>query len=159
MMGYFPFQNFDDSLLYDLESEEELDEPLNVLNPSCYDIYSDMVDNIYEFIHVGRCKWDVFGYDVDPIYDTENHFQVFPLQLSQQVTLNFDEWKQGDGMIINTLQTPRVDLVPCYPDDFWSYRHAQILIGVRTLFSQRWILVIMFSNYLRLLYLVVSLKV
>jgi hypothetical protein len=119
--SYFPFENIDDSLLYDLESEEELDEPLNVLNPSCYDTYSDMVDNIDEFIHVGRSKWDVVGYDVDPIYDIENHFQVLPLQLSQQVTLNFDQWQQGDDIIIDTFQTPRVDLVPYSPDDFWSY--------------------------------------
>jgi hypothetical protein len=121
MVSYFPFQNFDDSLLYDLESEEELDEPLNVLNPSCYDTDSDMVDNIDEFIHVGRHKWDVVGYDMDPIYDIENHFQVFPLQLSQQVTLNFDQWKQGDDIITDTFQTPRVDLVPYSPDDFRSY--------------------------------------
>jgi hypothetical protein len=66
-MSYFPFQNFDDSLLYDLEREEELDEPLNALNPSCYDTNSDMVNNIDEFIHVGRHKWDVVGYDMDPI--------------------------------------------------------------------------------------------
>jgi hypothetical protein len=60
-MSYFPFQNFDDSLLYDLESEEELDEPLNVLNPSCYDTNSDMVDNIDKFIHVVGHKWDIVG--------------------------------------------------------------------------------------------------
>jgi hypothetical protein len=90
MVSYFPFQNFDDSLLYDLENEEELDEPLNVLNPSCYDTDSDMADNIDEFIHVGRSKWDAVGYDMDPIYNIENHFQVLPLQLSQWVALNFD---------------------------------------------------------------------
>jgi hypothetical protein len=59
-----------------------MDEPLNVLNPSCYDTNSDIVD-IYDFIHVGRCKWDVVGYDMDPIYDIENHFQVLPSQLSR----------------------------------------------------------------------------
>jgi hypothetical protein len=31
-------------------------EPLDALNPSCYDKGDDMVDNIDEFIHVGRCK-------------------------------------------------------------------------------------------------------
>jgi hypothetical protein len=113
-VSYFPFQNFDDSLVYDLESEKELDEPLNVLNPSCYDTDSDMVDNIDEFIHVGRRKWDVVGYDMDPIYDVENNFQVLPLQLSQQVALNFNQCQQGDDIIIDTFQTPRVDLVP-YP--------------------------------------------
>jgi hypothetical protein len=34
---------------------------------------SDMVDNIDEFIHVGRCKWDVIGSDEDPIYDIEGY--------------------------------------------------------------------------------------
>jgi hypothetical protein len=58
---------------------------------------------------------------MDPIYDIENHFQVLPLQSSQQVTLNFDQWQQGDDIITNTFQTPRVDLVPYSPDDFRSY--------------------------------------
>jgi hypothetical protein len=113
-VSYLPFQNFDDSLLYDLESEEELDEPLNASNPSCYDTNSDMVNNIDEFIHVGGRKWDVVGYDMDPIYDIENHFQVLPLQLSQQVTLDFDQWQQGDDIITDTFQTPKVDLVPYF---------------------------------------------
>jgi hypothetical protein len=78
-VSYLPFQNFDNTLHYDLESEEELDEPLNDLNSSCYDTDSDMVNNIDELIHVGRRKWDVVGYDMDPIYDIENHFKVFPL--------------------------------------------------------------------------------
>jgi hypothetical protein len=77
MVSYPPLLNFDDSLLYYLENEEEMDEPLNVLNPSCYDTYSDIVD-IDEFIHVRRRKWDVFDYNMDPIYDIENHFQEFP---------------------------------------------------------------------------------
>jgi hypothetical protein len=59
--------------------------PQDILNPSCYDTDSDIVD-IDEFIHVGRRKWDVVGYDMDPIYDIENHFQVL-LQLSQQLLL------------------------------------------------------------------------
>jgi hypothetical protein len=32
-----------------------------------------------EFIHVGRRRWDVVGYDLDPIYDTESHLQLLPL--------------------------------------------------------------------------------
>ena len=72
-VSYFPFQDFDDSLFYDLESEEVLEEPLDALNPSCYDKGSDMVDNIDEFIHVGRHKWDVIGSDEDPIYDMEGY--------------------------------------------------------------------------------------
>jgi hypothetical protein len=55
-----------------------MDEPLNVLNPLCYDIDSDIV-NIDEFIHVGRRKWDVVDYGMDPIYDIGKHFQVLLL--------------------------------------------------------------------------------
>jgi hypothetical protein len=56
-----------------LESKEVLEEPLDALNTSCYDKGSDMVDNFDEFIHVGRCKWDVIGSDGDPIYDMEGY--------------------------------------------------------------------------------------
>jgi hypothetical protein len=79
-VSYFPFQIFNDSLSYDVESEEVLD----VLTPSCYDEDDDFVDNIDEFIHVGKRKWDVMGYDGDPIYDIEGHFQKLPLQLSHE---------------------------------------------------------------------------
>jgi hypothetical protein len=40
-----------------------LEEPLDVLNPSCYDKGNDMIDNIDEFIHVGKRKWDVISYN------------------------------------------------------------------------------------------------
>jgi hypothetical protein len=72
-VSYFVFQDFDDALFYDLESEEVLEEPLGTLNPSCYDKGSDMVDNIDESIHVGRRKWDVIGSDENPIYDMEGY--------------------------------------------------------------------------------------
>ena len=36
-VSYFPFQAFDDSLFYDLESEELLEDPLDALNPWCYE--------------------------------------------------------------------------------------------------------------------------
>jgi hypothetical protein len=87
-LSYPPPQDFDDALLYDGGDKEEINESLNASNPACYDTNIDMVDNIDEFIHVGICRWDVVGYDMDPIYDIEIHFQVFPLQLSQQVTLD-----------------------------------------------------------------------
>jgi len=44
---------------------------------------------------------------------------VLPSQLSQHVT--FDQWQQGDDIFTDTFQTPKVDLVPYSPDDFWSY--------------------------------------
>jgi hypothetical protein len=120
-VSYFPFQDFEDALFCDLESEERLEEPLDVLIPSCYDKGNDMVDNIDEFIHVGKRKWDVIGYDGDPIYDIEGHFQMFPLQLSYEVTTNFDIWQQGDDVVADVFQAPKGDLVLCSPDDFRSY--------------------------------------
>jgi hypothetical protein len=39
---YFPFQNFNDSLSYDIERKEVLD----FLTPSCFDKNEDFVDNI-----------------------------------------------------------------------------------------------------------------
>jgi hypothetical protein len=88
MVSCIPFQDFDDALFCDLESEEVLKEPLDALGPSCYDRGNDMANNIDEFIHVGKCKWDVIGYDGDPIYDIQDHFQMLPLQGPYQVTTN-----------------------------------------------------------------------
>jgi hypothetical protein len=115
-VSYSPFQIFNDSLSYDVESEKVL----VVLTPSCYDEDNDFVDNIDEFIHVRQHKWDVIGYDGDPIYDIEGGFQKLPLQLSYEVA-NFDKWKQGDCMITNLFQTPKDDLVLYSPSDFRSY--------------------------------------
>jgi hypothetical protein len=67
MVSCFPFQDFDDALFCDLERKEVLEEPLDALIPSCYNEGNDMVNNIDEFIHVGRRKWDVIGYGGDPI--------------------------------------------------------------------------------------------
>jgi hypothetical protein len=120
-VSYFPFQDFDDALFYDLESEELLEEPLDALNPSCYDKGSDMVDNIDEFIHVGRRKWDVIGSDKDPIYDMEGYLRMFPLQQSYDVPNNFDVWQQDDDIITEVFQAPKDDPVQCSPDDFRSY--------------------------------------
>jgi hypothetical protein len=120
-VSYPPLQNFHDSLLYDLGNEEEMDESLNASKPACYDTDSDIVYNVDEFIHVGRRRWDVVGFDMDPIYDIENHFQVLSSQLSLQVTFDFNQWQQGDDIFTDAPQTPKVDLVPCFPDDFRSY--------------------------------------
>jgi hypothetical protein len=110
---------FDNALLYDEGNEEEENEFSNVSNPACYDTDSDIVDNIDEFIHVGRHSLDVVGYDLDPIYETESHFQVFPLQLSQQIA--FDQWQQGYEIFTCTFQKTKDDLAPCFLDDFQSY--------------------------------------
>jgi len=117
IVSYPPLLNFDDALPCD-EKEEE-DKFSNLSNLACYDTDSDIVDNIDEFIHVGRRRWDIVGYDLDPIYDTESHLQFFPLQLSQQITS--DQWQQGDEVFTCTFQKTKDDLVPYFSDDFQSY--------------------------------------
>jgi hypothetical protein len=107
--------NFDDVLPCD---EEEEDEFSNLADPACYDTNTDIAD-FDEFIHVGRRRWDAFGYDTDPIYDTESHLQLLPLQLSQQIT--YDQWQQGDEVFTCSFQNTKDDLVLCFSDNFQSY--------------------------------------
>jgi hypothetical protein len=92
---------------------------LNSANPACYDTDSDTVDDFDDFIHVGRRRWDIVGYDLDPIYDTENHLQLLPLQLSQQFINN--QWQQGDEVFTCSFQNTKDDLLPYLSDDFQSY--------------------------------------
>jgi hypothetical protein len=117
----FHFQDFENALFCDLESEEVLEDPLDVLIPLCYDKGNNMADNIDEFIHVGKRKWDVIGYDGDHVYDIEGHFQMLHLQLSYEVTTNSNIWQQGDDLATNVFQAPKDNLLLCYPDDFQSY--------------------------------------
>jgi hypothetical protein len=86
------------------EKEEE-DESSIFANPACYDTDTDIVDNIDEFIHVGRRRWDIVGYDLDPIYDTESYLQLLPLQLSQQIPPK--QWKQGDEVFTCSFQNTK----------------------------------------------------
>jgi hypothetical protein len=115
-VSYPPLLVFDDALPCD-EKEEE-DEFSNLANPACYDTDTDIAD-FDEFIHVGRRRWDAFGYDTDPIYDTESHLQLLPLQLSQQFTNN--QWQQGDEVFTCSFQNTKDDLLPYLSDDFQSY--------------------------------------
>jgi hypothetical protein len=108
------FQVLNGSLPYDTKSEKVLD----VLTPPCYDTDTNIAD-FDEFIHVGRRRWDIVGYDIDPIYDTKDHLQLFPLRLSQQIT--YDQWQQGDEVFTCTFQNTKDDLVSYLADDFQSY--------------------------------------
>jgi hypothetical protein len=56
-----PFQVFDsyDSSSCDLESDGFLEEPLDVLDPSFDGKSDDAIENIDDFIYVGRHKWDM----------------------------------------------------------------------------------------------------
>jgi hypothetical protein len=55
-----------------------LEEPLDALDHSCYNKSDDVIENIDEFIHVGRHKWDVtwYGFNGDPIYDIQRFFSI-----------------------------------------------------------------------------------
>jgi hypothetical protein len=114
-VSYPPLLVFNDALPCD---EKEEDEFSNLANPACYDTDTDIAD-FDEFIHVGRRRWNAFGYDTDPIYDTESHLQLLPLQWSQQFTN--DQWQQGDEVFTCSLQNTKDDLVPNFSDDFQSY--------------------------------------
>jgi hypothetical protein len=112
-VSYLPLIKFDDALPCNEKEEED-----ESSNPACYDIDIDIAD-LDEFIHVGRRRWDVIGYDLDPIYDIESHLQLLPLQLSQQIT--YDQWQEGDEVFTCSFQNTKDDLVPCFPNDFQSY--------------------------------------
>jgi hypothetical protein len=109
-----PFQVLNGYLPYDTKSEKVLD----VLTPPCYDTDTDIAD-FDEFIHVGRRRWDVVGYDTDPIYDTKDHLQTLPLQLPQQIP--YDQWQQGDEVFTCSFQNTKDDPVPYLSDEFQSY--------------------------------------
>jgi hypothetical protein len=49
-VSYPPPRDFDDFLLYDEGDKEVVNEVSNLSNPACYDIDTDIVDNIDEFI-------------------------------------------------------------------------------------------------------------
>jgi hypothetical protein len=80
--------------------------------------FQDFDDTLFHDLE-NEGEMEAVGYDMDPIYDIESHFQVFPLELSQQITL--DQWQQGNEFFTHILQTPKDDLVPCFHDDFQSY--------------------------------------
>jgi hypothetical protein len=119
-------------LFYDLESKEVLEEPLDAFNPSCYDKGTNIIDNIDEFIHVGRRKWYVIGSNEDPIYDMEGNFQVLGLQLSYEVNNDPDIWKQGNDIVTNISKGDLVLFPPVvfrsYLEDFdeYSFEHLDL---------------------------------
>jgi hypothetical protein len=123
-----PFQVFDVASFHDSESEEVLEEPLDALDPSCYNKGDDAIENIDDFIHVGRRKWDMncSSFDGDPIYDIEGCFQIknielLPLEQPYVIVNDSDVWQHEDDMITDLFQPPRDDLLQYSHDDFQSY--------------------------------------
>jgi hypothetical protein len=73
-----------DASFHDLESQEVLEEPLDVVSFSSNKEHDDCID---DFIHVGRRRWDVscFYFDGDPLYEDDNgprikNAKLFPLE-------------------------------------------------------------------------------
>jgi hypothetical protein len=54
VVSFTPFQVFDVASFHDLETQEVLEESLDALNPSCYNKGDDVIDNIDDFMHVGK---------------------------------------------------------------------------------------------------------
>jgi hypothetical protein len=116
-ISYPPLHDFDNSLLYDLGNEEDMDEPLNFLNASCYDTDSDIVNIMISYMleDIVSGMWLIMvwtPFNTPTIQTLQTIIsKCLSLQLSQQVTLDFDQWQQGDDTITDTFQTPKVDLV------------------------------------------------
>jgi hypothetical protein len=76
-----PFQVFEfyDASFDDLESEEFLEKPLDLVNFS-FDEEHDghEIENIDDLLHIERHKWDIscFHFDGDPIYDIDDDSRV-----------------------------------------------------------------------------------
>jgi hypothetical protein len=56
VVSYTPFQDFYVAPFHYSESEELLEELLDALDPSCYNKGDDVIENIDDFVHVGRHK-------------------------------------------------------------------------------------------------------
>jgi len=91
---------------------------LDPLDPSCYDKGVDLIDNVYEFTHVGIHEWDVIGHYGDPIYDVEGHFQLWPLQQPYVISIDSDVSQQVDDMVANFLQPRKDELMQHSHNDF-----------------------------------------
>jgi hypothetical protein len=98
-----------------LESKEVSEDPLDILSPSYYDKGDDFVDNIDEFIQIGKHKWVVIGYDGRVI--SKSCLHNYHMRLLLVLTFGNKEmiWLQ---MIS---KHPRGDLALCSHDDFRSY--------------------------------------
>jgi hypothetical protein len=121
-ISYTHFEDFDDAPFYDSKSEQVLEEPLDALDPSCYNESNDVIENIDKFIHIGRRKWDVIYHDRDLFYDIEGHFQLLPPKPPYVIVTNSEAWQCEDDMITDLFQPPRDDFVQHSRDDFQSYR-------------------------------------
>jgi hypothetical protein len=66
---------------------------------------------VEDFIFVGRHRWDVIGHYGDLIYNIDGHFQLFPSQLSYEISTNSNICQQGNDMITDEFQKPKDDLM------------------------------------------------
>jgi hypothetical protein len=127
MVSCIPFQVFDsyDASFNDLESEEFLEKPLDVVNFSSNEKRDDHVE---DFLRVGMHKWDMscFHFDGDPIYGIDDDSRIkneelLPLEHTS-TCINYSYfWQHEEDMITKLFQPPRSDSLQHSHDDFQSY--------------------------------------
>jgi hypothetical protein len=79
---------------------------LDALDPSYHNKGDDVIENIDDFIHVGRHKWDVIcsSLNRDPIYEIKGHIQIKNVELfySEQpyaIAIDLDVCQHEDDII------------------------------------------------------------
>jgi hypothetical protein len=97
-----------------------------------YNKINDVIKNTDEFMHVGRCTWDVICHDGDPIYDIVGNFQLFPLQQLCVIATNSDVLQCEDDKIIDWFQSPKDELLQHSHDKLCSYPGCFIYTLLRT---------------------------
>jgi hypothetical protein len=130
MLSCTPFQVFDfnDTSPYDLESDGFFEEPFGVLDPSFHEMGDDAIENIDDFIYIGRHKWDMSfsSFDGNPIFYVEGHFQrknieLLTLEQPYAYANDTEVCKHEDDMITDLFQPPRDDLLQHSHDGFRSH--------------------------------------
>jgi hypothetical protein len=73
----------------DLESEEFLEKPLDLVNFSFDEEHDDIRLKILMIFYIGRNKWDMscFHFDGDPIYDIDDDSRVKSVSFGTTIIL------------------------------------------------------------------------
>jgi hypothetical protein len=86
---------------------------LSLVNFSFDEEYDDQID---DFLHIGRCRWDIscVHFDGDPIYDINDDSRVrneelFPLEQPSMYINDSYFWQHEDDMFADLFQSPRND--------------------------------------------------
>jgi len=119
-VSYTTFEFFDSASFYDLESEEILEESLDVTNFPSNEEHDDCID---DFTNVGRRRWDnnCFHFDGDPIYDVNDASRIkntnlLPLEHTSMSIIDSDSWQYEDDMFTDLFQPSKSE--PLQHEDF-----------------------------------------